>query len=129
VAGVSVEANNETTFDQTHGSFEVGTYLEVKYTVNSNTLVANSIRAHVSPGNGMGTRFGQLTAFDANDEGNEWVSGGVSYRGDPAMDIASGARAPRLGDTVAFNSYEQDGMRYLTEVSAAMQLFLPNVKR
>ncbi|MGB0386754.1 MAG: DUF5666 domain-containing protein [Ardenticatenaceae bacterium] len=131
ISGVAYEANESTQFEQEYGFFAVGAYVEVKYEMSGDSAIAKSIETHVAPGNGMQTGQGTLQSHDANDDWKDWVIQGVTYKADPAIEVGSGEQAPQVGESVSFNSYENNGARYLTSVNRTQQhlLFLPAVTR
>ncbi len=86
VSNITYTANSSTTFEQPHGVFAVGAFVEVKYQVISGTLVAVKIETHVAPQAGMGNSGGSLDTRPDDDWGT-WVINGQTYQGDHAMEI------------------------------------------
>ena len=43
------------------------------------------------------------------------------------IEVGSSSQTPEVGDVVVIKSYQEGETRYLTEVNAAFQLFIPSV--
>lgn len=134
VSNITYTANSSTTFEQPHGLFAVGAFVEVKYQVISGALVAVKIETHVAPQAGMGNSGGSLDTRPSDDWGT-WVVGGQTYQGDHAMEVKIGdgsgspLRAPSASASmVIVNYYIADGVRYVTSVrQLAQRVMLPIV--
>jgi hypothetical protein len=136
VGGVSYQANVSTSFEQRFGRFAAGAFVEIIYHVTGGNRIATHIETHVAPGDGRSTAVGALASRPSDDTGT-WIVGGVSYKGDDAIEIelelqnsaaqAATVAAPLL---VMVNSYQaSDGTRYATAITAVRQVFLPLVQR
>lgn len=136
VGGVSYQATASTSFEQRFGRFSVGTFVELTYRVESGNRIATRIETHVAPGAGRIQALGALESRPSDDTGT-WAIGGLSYRGDDAIEIelerslnsaqAAPAASPLL---VVVNSYQaSDGTRYATAITVARQIFLPAVQK
>ena len=71
ISGVTYQANSSTRFEQEYGFFAIGSYVEVKYQMDSQTATALSIETHVAPGSGIQTEEGILESHDINDDWND----------------------------------------------------------
>lgn len=127
VSNITYTANSSTTFEQPHGQFAVGAFVEVKYQVISGTLIAVKIETHVAPQAGLGNSGGSLDTRPSDDWG-AWVINGQTYQGDHAMEVKLGdvsgnpLRAPSaITSTVIVNYYIADGVRYATSVRQLTQ--------
>jgi len=136
VGGVSYQATLTTTFEQRFGPFAVGAFVEVIYQVQSNNRIATHIETHVAPGDGRARAVGTLANRPSDDTGT-WVVGGVSYKGDDAIEIeleiehhaalSALVAGPLL---VMVNSYQaSDGTVYATSITAVYQVFLPMIQK
>ncbi len=135
VGGVSYQTTVTATLEQRFGRFDVGAFVEVVYHLEGANRVATHIETHVAPGDGRALAVGALESRPSDDTGT-WVVGGVSYRGDDAIEIElehqSGmAQAAIAGPLlVIVNSYQaSDGTRVATAITAVNQVFLPSVQR
>lgn len=140
VSGISYTTNISTEFEQKHGFFAVGAFVEVKYIVSGTDRIALSIETHVAPGAGRDVVLGVLEAHDSNDDWSPWRVNGITYTADSAIEVdtSSPARAaslrsaatsgsgPVVGQLVLLNTYRgSDGVLYVTLVRRPYQLFLP----
>ena len=91
--------------------------------------MALSIETHVAPDAGMINVQGILTAHDDSDKLNDWVVDGVTYPADPAIEVGKNAQSPKLGQLVMLNTYEANGVQYITSIQAPHYLFQPLVLR
>ncbi len=137
IGGITYTADISTEFEQEHGLFAVGAFVEVKY-ISGTPRLALSIETHVAPHAGLGNVIGVLEAHDMNDDWSNWQVNGVIYKADPAIEViesngtmATGASpAVAVGQAVYLNFYRRaDGTPYATFVSSVHQVFLPIVSR
>ena len=133
IGGITYTANISTEFEQEHGFFAVGSFVEVKY-ISGTPKVALSIETHVAPGAGRDDVVGVLEDRGSNDDW--WKINGVVYQSDPAIEIRDSGLAmamvsgPVVGQRVKLNFYSGiNGTRYATLVSLMHQIFLPVVFR
>jgi hypothetical protein len=140
VSGISYTTGISTEFEQRHGFFAVGAFVEVKYVVSGTDRIALSIETHVAPGAGRDVVLGTLEAHDSNDDWSPWRVNGITYTADSAIEVesssstlvaslrsaaVSGAR-PVVGQPVLLNTYRgSDGALYVTLVQRPYQVFLP----
>jgi hypothetical protein len=148
VSGISYTTNVSTSFEQDHGFFAIGAFVEVKYIVSGTERIALSVETHVAPGAGRDTVPGILEAHDSNDDWASWRVNGITYAADPAIEVnisgqtqvtdqatrlnrtASAGSAPVAGQLVVVNFYRgSDGVLYATSVSEPQRVFLPIVSR
>lgn len=134
VGGITYPATGATTFDQRHGFFAIGAFVEVRYRPNTDRT-AVSISTHVAPHAGRNIIRGRLDQRPGDDTG-EWLIDGVSYRGDAAIDINLNDEALQQGvaptaeqAVLAVFYEEEDGTRYIVSISAPYQVYLPMVRR
>ena len=136
IGGVNYQATASTSFEQRFGRFAIGAFVEIIYRVESGNRIATHIETHVAPGEGRIRAVGALESRPSDDTGT-WVVGGVSYKGDDAIEIelerggntvqAAPAAGPLL---VMVNSYQaSDGTQYATSITAARQIFLPVLRK
>jgi len=137
VSGVSYTANNSTRFEQQHGFFTVGAYVEVKYDASK---TATSIETHVAPGSGRKVVAGHLDTRPADDWG-DWVIDGETYHADPAIQVGddglgslsvagiSASAAPVQGQTVIATMYTTNGVNYIVTANNAIQFHLPIIRK
>lgn len=138
ISGMSYTVTSATKLEAEHGPFQVGAYVEVKYTLSGTLRSAIAIETHVAPGRGSHNQLGVLNVRPSDDWG-EWVIGGATYRGDPAMRVelpppvfAAGAAgvAEQAGQKVFINYYVQGGVNMLTLVRAMPSaVYLPATVR
>ncbi len=129
VGGIDYQTDLDTEFEQEHGFFAVGAYVEVSYVISGSINLATSIETHVAPGAGTTTVFGLLTAHDDSDDWNDWVVDGVTYKADPVIETGTGEQAPQVGKTAMFNAYQVNGVWYVTTAVLAHSIFLPVITR
>ncbi len=126
VSGITYTANANTKFQQEHGFFAIGAFVEVRYVVSGTTRTALSIETEVAPGAGRDDMFGRLEAHDSNDDNAPWVVNGVTYAAAPAIE----AGAVAVGQQVQINTYrDSNGTLFVTSVQQAHQTFLPMIRR
>lgn len=138
ISGISYAVTSATKLEAEHGPFQVGAYVEVKYTLSGTLRSAIKIETHLAPGRGSHNQLGVLNVRPSDDWG-EWVIGGATYRGDPAMRVelpppvfaAGGAGvAEQAGQRVFINYYVQGGVNMLTLVRAMPnEVYLPAIVR
>ncbi len=132
VSGIEYQTSGATTFEQNHGFFSVGAYVEVKYTSSGGVNTALSIETHVEPGSGRTSVAGTLDSRPTDDWG-DWVVDGVTYKSDPAIEVddtvatssLSTMAAPVLGETVLLNTYSSGGDTFVTYAAAGKLVYLP----
>jgi hypothetical protein len=138
IGGISYTAGTTTTFEQEHGFFAVGAFVEVKYIVSGMARFALSIETHVAPHAGLDDVIGVLQAHDMNDDWSDWKVNGVTYKADPAIEVEDSGQAMAtgqgpavaVGQMVHLNFYRgADGTPYATSASSIRQIFLPVVFR
>jgi Domain of unknown function (DUF5666) len=129
ISGISYTAGVSTSFEQEHGFFAVGAFVEVKYVLSGTDRIALSIETHVAPDAGLDEVFGVLEAHDSGDDWSDWVVNGVTYTADPAIEVGAAERAPVVGRLVRLNTYRVNGVAYVTSASSAFQVFLPAISR
>jgi hypothetical protein len=152
IGGMVYQANSTTSFEQEHGFFSPGAYVEVVYILNEGSRTAMSIETHVAPNGGMHTKTGTFYGVSVQEEWELWNIDGVNYYCDPAMDVelaptvqtASDSTAtlqgvhPLVGQQVEINYYDgSDGNQYITYASSATptstdtstRIFVPLVQR
>jgi hypothetical protein len=128
IGGISYTTNISTAFEQEHGFFAVGAYVQVKYILSDTTRLALGIETHVAPGAGRQDVLGVLQAHNMNDDWSPWVVNGVTYQADPAIQV-NGTNL-QIGQMVRLNVYHAaDGTPYVTLISTPHQVFLPLVMR
>ena len=136
IGGKSYIANDETRFDQRAGDLAVGVCAFVMYFDTEESHLAKYIATtRTDPENScergddsaLDKQMGRVEAHDQSDDWSEWVVDGVTYAADPAIEVGSGSQTPEVGDVVVIKSYQEGETRYLTEVNAAFQLFIPSV--
>ena len=126
VSGITYTAGANTQFEQEHGFFAIGAFVEVKYVVSGTTRSALSIETKVAPGAGRHDLFGTLESHDPNDDDAPWVVSGVTYAAAPAIQVGAVA----VGQQVHLNTYrDSDGTLFVTLVQQAHQIFLPMIRR
>jgi len=135
IGGISYTAGTTSTFEQEHGFFAVGAFVEVKY-ISGTPRLALSIETHVAPGAGRDDVIGALEAHDVNDDWSDWVVNGVTYKADPAIEVKGFSHTIAMGQgpmlaveqKVRLNFYRSaDGVAYVTSASRAFQVFLPAI--
>jgi hypothetical protein len=130
VSGIVYEANSSTRFEQEHGFFVLGAYVEVEYVTDGITNTAISIETHVAPNAGLRTIVGTLGAHTSSDDWADWMVDGVAYTADHAIEVGSGIHSPVVNRSVWLNIYRgSDGTIYVTSATLAHQTFLPVVLR
>ncbi|MFQ5611732.1 MAG: DUF5666 domain-containing protein [Anaerolineae bacterium] len=128
ISGVSYEADGSTRFEQEHGFFTLGAYVEVKYTRSGGINTALSIETHVAPSAGLNMLVGTLQSHDSNDDWTDWVVDGVTYKADPAIEVGASGQMPVAGEPVLLSTYRGlDGSAYVTSAALAQQVFLPAI--
>jgi hypothetical protein len=134
IGGISYTAGATTTFEQEHGFFAVGAFVEVRYILSGTTRFALSIETHVAPGAGRDNVIGVLQAHDMSDDWSPWVVNGVTYQSDPAINVQESGQmmlmgqgpGVAVGQLVHLNFYRSaDGTPYATSVTPVHQVFLP----
>ena len=126
VSGITYTAGANTKFEQEHGFFAIGAFVEVRYVVSGTTRTALSIETEVAPGAGRDDLFGRLEAHDPNDDNAPWVVNGVTYAAAPEIQVGAVA----VGQQVQINTYrDSNGTLFVTSVQQAHQTFLPMIRR
>jgi len=137
VGNITYTTNVSTVFEQPQGLFAIGAFVEVKYQVISDTLVAVKIETHVAPRAGMGDDSGHLETHPDDHWGN-WVIDGVTYKGDDAIEVELESERPGLramsasvaAPMVVVNYYVSNGVRIATSVrQLAFTVALPMALR
>lgn len=136
IGGIDYDTTATTKFEQAHGPFAIGSFVEVKYVISGTTNVASSLETHVASSSGRDTVTGVLNSqSDLNGDGwLDWRVNGVNYLSDTAIDVdasLTGATTRTAGgQLVALNTYlGQDGNTYVTYATALKQIFLPLIFR
>lgn len=129
ISGIPFTADSSTQFSQEHGFFAIGAFVEVKYVVSGSTNIITEIETHVASGAGSDTSSGMLDAHDGSDDWNDWVVDGTALTADPVIEVGVDMQSPLVGNPVIFNSYQKNGIRYVTSISFANQMFLPLISR
>ncbi len=133
VSNISYTTTASTTYEQSHGTFAVGAFVEVKYQMVNGARVVVKIETHVAPEAGLGRGSGRLDNRPSDDWG-QWTIAGVTYQGDRAIEVeirssgtlSAASTAATSARTVAVNYYELDGVRYATSVRELVrQTYLP----
>lgn len=130
VSAISYTTDLSTTFQQEHGTFALGAFVEVKYRVVNNVRVAVKIETHVEPGAGQGNSAGQLDTRPSDDWGT-WIVDGQPYQGDHAIEVeihssSSQRLSPLAVQKVSVNYYVSGGIRYATSIrELTRQVFMP----
>lgn len=114
VSGVSYLADTNTIFEEEHGFFSVGAYVEVKYVLSGTTRLAAKIETHVAPNSGLQNVYGTLENYDPNDEWAGWTVDGLVYQADPAINVGLGEKAPQIGERIRLNTYQTPNGPYVT---------------
>jgi hypothetical protein len=127
ISGISYTASVSTSFEQEHGFFAVGAFVEVKYVLSGTDRIALSIETHVAPDAGRDEIVGVLEAHDSHDDWSAWVVNGVTYAADPAIEVGTAGQSPVVGQPVRLNTYRVNGVAYVTSASRAFQVFLPAI--
>jgi hypothetical protein len=132
IGGASYIAGDFTNFAQEFGDFGIGAYVKVKYvlvTYNDKELarLALTIETHVEPGAGLIEVQGILTSHDSSDVLNDWVVDGLTYAADSAIEVGINGQDPKVGEKVLLNTYEINGVQYVTSVQAPYALFQPMI--
>lgn len=126
VSGITYTTGTNTKFEQEHGFFAIGAFVEVRYVVSGTTRTALSIDTEVAPGAGRDDVIGTLQAHDPNDDYAPWVVNGVTYAAAPAIQ----AGAVSVGQRVQLNTYrDSNGTLFVTSIQQAHQIFLPLIRR
>ncbi|MCP4425911.1 MAG: hypothetical protein GY803_15570 [Chloroflexi bacterium] len=129
IGGIVYTADGSTLFEADHGPLVVGAFVEVEYVISDTIHLAVSIETHVAPDAGTTTIAGTLGARDGSDDQNPWPVDGVTYQPTPGIDVSIGGQAPVSGEPVILNSYQLNGVQYVTSASFAEQAFLPIIQR
>ena len=126
VSGITYTAGTNTQFEQDHGFFAVGAFVEVKYVVSGTMRTALSIETEVAPGAGRDDVIGTLQAHDPSDDYAPWVVNGITYAAAPAIEVG----AVTVGQRVQLNTYrDSNGVLFVTSVQQVHQVFLPMIWR
>ena len=133
VGGVPFTATSTTLFDQPHGAFARGAFVEVRYAPQGGALVARRIATHVAADAARLQSSGTLDAQPADEDGT-WVINGTSYRADPALDVTLTTLNRAAGTTVQLTAYQlADGTPVLRSLegtqAATYRVLLPFVRR
>ncbi len=131
ISGIPMEAISTTQFEQNHGLLALGAYVSAKFTYDpgAGTRTALEIETHVAPGFGCMHHFGHLEFFKpatSHDGYSTWRIDGVTYLGDPGMDVGPGLK---VGDWVSVNAYQENVNLIATQVIAASNIYLPAIRR
>jgi len=130
INGASYIAGDFTNFSEEFGEFKIGAYVKVKYvlvTYNDMELtrLALTIETHVAPGAGLTNVQGTLTSHDSSDKVNDWVVDRVPYAADSAINVGKNDQSPQVGELVMLNTYEINGVQFVTTIQAPYYLFQP----
>ncbi len=135
VSGILYTVNSSTVLEEEYGLFSVGAFVEVYYVISDTMKIATKIETHVAPGAGSDDDIGEVENYDPSDDWADWVIDGATYKADPVIEVngksttnGRGVMNSLIGQTVIFNSYQQNGANYLTSVTVADQLYLPFVR-
>lgn len=136
IGGVAYDARASTRFEESHGPFMVGAYVEVHYTIEGGVKVAQKVETHVPPDAGNHTAMGTLQIPPAlgatllTATGQTWIIDGQSYTITDAT-ILDDSQAPfQDGQPVLVNAYTDRGTGDLvatrvTALTALYNLYLP----
>ena len=127
VGAIGFTTNTGTTLSTNQGSFAVGRFVAVSYSVVNSARVATQIETHVAPGAGPKNMIGKLTV-QPSDVWGTWVVGGMEFQGDRAIDVQLRSKAP--GQTVILNYYDAGGKHIATQVrELPSRIYVPLVAR
>jgi len=138
ISGIDYETTPTTKYEQEHGFFSLGTFVEVKYIVVSGIKTALGIETHVAPDAGSGSVTGSLDGQpDLDGDGwDDWQVDGKDYYSDHAIEVdpallGGPSRVSVAGQpTVKLNTYlGLDGKTYVTSASEIHQIYLPLLLR
>ncbi len=139
ISGVAYQTTATTQYEQEHGFFSMGAFVEVVYQLVGGIKTALKIETHVAPGAGLGDVTGSLDGRpDLNGDGwDDWQVDGQDYYSDHAIEVdaslldsSTGRVSAPSGTRVALNTYLGiDGKTYVTSATAVHQIYLPLVLR
>jgi hypothetical protein len=144
ISGITYTTNISTYFQQEHGFFAVGAFVEVKYVISDNVRTVLELETHVAPHAGLITVTGILEAHDANDDWSPWQVNGVTYQSDHAIEVGDSSSAsrttargplrasggtPAVGQLVVLNIYRSNGVSFVTFAAAGNTVYLPLIMR
>ncbi len=132
ISGVTYQTDANTAFEQEHGFFALGAFVEVEYTTSGAVNTATKIETHVAPHAGTGTFMGTVTGQN-DDNGDGWpdweLDGTDIYLTDRVIEFGGGGQ-PAIGDRVLLNTYRGlDGRLYVTSAGVVQHVFLPLILR
>ncbi len=138
ISGIDYETTVSTQYEQEHGFFAPGAYVEVKYTAAGGVNTATSIETHVAPNAGLDTTIGTLQGQpDLDGDGwDDWTVDGSNFYSDHAIEVNSSLQSgtPRVSGAtpvkVLLNTYlGLDGKTYVTYAAKVQQVYLPVIFR
>ncbi len=139
ISGVTYQTTAATQYEQEHGFFTTGAFVEVIYHLVGGIKTALKIETHVAPHAGLGDVTGSLDGRpDINGDGwDDWQVDGQNYYSDHAIEVdasllsnSTGRISAPNGTQVALNTYLGiDGKTYVTFATAVHQIYLPLVLR
>jgi len=132
ISGVIYQTDSNTYFEQEHGFFALGAFVEVKYIISGTINIATKIETHVAPYGGTGTFMGTLTGM-GDDNGDGWpdweMDGSNVILTDHVIEFGSSGQ-PTIGDRVLLNTYRGvDGRLYATTAGVVRNVFMPIILR
>lgn len=138
INGVTLSADNQTLFQENHGLFTVGAYVEVEYLQRSDGAYLVKIETQVPPGAGTSNHSGTIESNSVNAANQQqgaatWTVAGQTFLVTPATDLNTINGQLAVGHTAIVNSYTAaNGQRVATQIRGVVftsTVFLPMTAR